>query len=92
MPLPTPVTAKNIPRKILVKEITGPIRAILGEKITFEILQVSIDGRPAPASELRADELGQIKWVIKQAVNQAYYPQVGGHRRQLHPAGRQPRH
>ena len=78
MPLPTPVTAKNIPRKILVKEITGPIRAILGEKITFEILQCSIDGRPAPASELRADELGQIKWVIKQAVNQTYYPQVGG--------------
>ncbi len=37
-------TAKPKVRKVLVKEITGPIRAISGEKITFELLKCTVDG------------------------------------------------
>ena len=59
-------------RKLLVKAITGPIRAIGavgGNKITFKVLDCTVDGKNSNGNDLTADEAKQIKWVIKEATS-----------------------
>lgn len=50
-----------------IKEIAGPVRAISGEKITFKVLKLTVDGRTSDGSDLTSDEAKKIQWVIKEA-------------------------
>lgn len=68
----TATAATTKARKVLVKAITGPIRAIGavgGNKITFNVLECTVDGKSSNGSDLTTDEAKQIKWVIKEATS-----------------------
>jgi len=73
-----PATAvKAKVRTVLVKEMTGPIRAIPGEKITFKILKCTVDGKASDGSDLTDDEAKKINWVIKEATSKPFSAAVG---------------
>jgi len=68
----TATAATTKARKVLVKAITGPIRAIGavgGNKITFKVLECTVDGKHSNGNDLTADEAKQIKWVVKEAAS-----------------------
>lgn len=73
MGIPATATAATTKaRKVLVKAITGPIRAIGavgGNKITFKVLECTVDGKGSNGNDLTADEAKQIKWVVKEATS-----------------------
>ncbi len=73
MGIPAKATAATTKaRKLLVKAITGPIRAIGavgGNKITFKVLNCTVDGKNSNGSDLTTDEAKQIKWVVKEATS-----------------------
>lgn len=66
------------PRIVLIKEITGPIRATSGDEVEFELRQCSVNGVNSDGGDLTEVEAKLIHWVLRQALTKPHTATVNG--------------
>ena len=74
MSMPTPAIKPGA-RKVRVQAITGPIRAmnaVGGTKLSFKLLECTVDGRTSDGRDLTAEEAKQIKWLAREATSKPW--------------------